>query len=126
MATAHVGAAARNLERAGSGGRLETSISAAASALVNLQHADGHFVFELEADATIPAEYVLMRHYLGEAADTVLEGKVAAYLRRIQSSDGGWPLFHKGASNISASVKGYFALKMIGEAVDAPHMARAR
>src|SRR5262247_4024276 len=126
MATAHVGAAARNLERAGSGGRLEASISAAASALVNLQHADGHFVFELEADATIPAEYVLMRHYLAEPVDAGLEHKIAVYLRRIQSADGGWPLFHEGASNISASVKGYFALKMIGEPVDAAHMLRAR
>ena len=126
MATAHVGAAARNLERAASGGRLEASISAAASALVNLQHADGHFVFELEADATIPAEYVLMRHYLAEPVDTSLEHKIGVYLRRIQAEDGGWPLFHEGASNISASVKAYFALKMIGEATNAPHMVRAR
>src|SRR5215470_6974211 len=126
MAIAHVGAAGRNLERAGSGGRLEASISAAASALVNLQHADGHFVFELEADATIPAEYVLMRHYLAEPVDTSLEHKIGVYLRRIQAEDGGWPLFHEGASNISASVKAYFALKMIGEASNAPHMVRAR
>src|SRR5215470_3074436 len=126
MAIAHVGAAGRNLERAGSGGRLEASISAAASALVNLQHADGHFVFELEADATIPAEYVLMRHYLAEPVDTSLEHKIGVYLRRIQAEDGGWPLFHEGASNISASVKAYFALKMIGEATNAPHMVRAR
>ena len=47
-------------------------------------------------------------------------------LRRIQSEDGGWPLFHEGPSHVSASVKGYFALKMIGTPVDAPHMARAR
>ena len=44
--------------------QLQASIGAAARALMGLQHADGHFVFELEADATIPAEYVLMRHYL--------------------------------------------------------------
>jgi squalene-hopene/tetraprenyl-beta-curcumene cyclase len=93
---------------------------------VGLQRADGHFVFELEADATIPAEYVLTRHYLGEPVDTALEAKIATYLRRIQSCDGGWPLFHEGPSHVSASVKGYFALKMIGDSVDAPHMARAR
>src|SRR5215510_12966208 len=126
MATAHVGAAARNLERPGGGGRLEASISAAAAALIDQQRADGHFVFELEADATIPAEYVLLRHYLAEPVDAGLEHKIAVYLRRIQSADGGWPLFHEGASNISASVKGYFALKMIGEPVDAAHMLRAR
>jgi hypothetical protein len=42
-----------------------------------LQRADGHFIFELEADATIPAEYVLMRHYRGEPVDAVLEEKIA-------------------------------------------------
>jgi squalene-hopene/tetraprenyl-beta-curcumene cyclase len=126
MATAHVRAAVRKLEQPVCSGRLEACIDAAASALLDLQHADGHFVFELEADATIPAEYVLMRHYLAEPVDTALEHKIGVYLRRIQSADGGWPLLHEGASNISASVKGYFALKMIGDPVDAPHMVRAR
>ena len=106
--------------------RLNASIGAATRALMGLQHADGHFVFELEADATIPAEYVLTRHYLGEPVYAALEAKIAAYLRRIQSSDGGWPLFHDGPSHVSASVKGYFALKMIGDPIDAPHMVRAR
>jgi len=106
--------------------RLDASIASAMKALCALQRPDGHFVFELEADATIPAEYVLMRHYRGEAADASLEVKIAHYLRRIQSMDGGWPLFHAGAPDISASVKAYFALKMIGDPVDAPHMVAAR
>ena len=106
--------------------RLEDSIASATKALCALQRPDGHFVFELEADATIPAEYVLMRHYRGEPVDAPLEAKMARYLRRIQSADGGWPLFHAGASDVSASVKAYFALKMIGDLVDAPHMVRAR
>jgi squalene-hopene/tetraprenyl-beta-curcumene cyclase len=109
-----------------SGHELETAISAARSSLLALQRPDGHFVFELEADATIPAEYVLMRHYLGEPVDAVLEEKIARYLRRIQSVDGGWPLFHDGVSNISAAVKAYYALKMIGESADASHMKKAR
>jgi squalene-hopene/tetraprenyl-beta-curcumene cyclase len=107
-------------------GTLETSIASATEALCALQREDGHFLFELEADATIPAEYVLMRHYLAEPVDTELEWKIARYLRRIQSPDGGWPLFYAGASDISGSVKAYFALKMIGASVDAPHMTRAR
>ncbi|HEX4826697.1 MAG TPA: squalene--hopene cyclase, partial [Xanthobacteraceae bacterium] len=86
----------------------------------------GHWVFELEADATIPAEYVLLRHYLAEPVDAVLEAKIAVYLRRIQGDHGGWPLFYGGAFDMSASVKAYFALKMIGDSVDAPHMVRAR
>jgi squalene-hopene/tetraprenyl-beta-curcumene cyclase len=105
---------------------LDQSIDAATEALLDLQKTDGHWVFELEADATIPAEYVLLRHYLGGPIDPVLESKIAAYLRRIQGAHGGWPLFHDGDFDMSASVKAYFALKMIGEPVDAAHMRRAR
>jgi squalene-hopene/tetraprenyl-beta-curcumene cyclase len=105
---------------------LEAGIDAATRALLARQEADGHFVFELEADATIPAEYVLLRHYLAENIDTPLEEKIAAYLRRIQGAHGGWPLFRDGDFDMSASVKAYFALKMVGDATDAPHMRRAR
>ena len=107
-------------------GWLEDDIGRAAQALMRRQRADGHWVFELEADATIPSEYVLLRHYLGEPDDLELERKIAAYLRRIQGEHGGWPLFHGGAFDISASVKAYFCLKMIGDSPDAPHMAKAR
>ncbi len=90
------------------------------------QRADGHWVFELEADATIPSEYVLLVHYLGERSDPDLERRIGIYLRRIRKADGGWPLYHDGAFDLSASVKAWFALKMIGDSPDAPHMAEAR
>ncbi len=105
---------------------LDQTISKATTALLARQQADGHWVFELEADATIPAEYVLLRHYLGEPVDAALEAKIAVYLRRIQGRHGGWPLFADGDLDVSATVKAYFALKMIGDPVDAPHMRRAR
>ena len=105
---------------------LDRTIDQAADALMRLQREDGHWVFELEADATIPAEFVLLKHYLGEPEDLELERRIGVYLRRIQAEHGGWPLYHGGAFDISASVKAYFALKMIGDPVDAPHMARAR
>ena len=105
---------------------LDASIASATKALLGHRQADGHFVFELEADATIPSEYVLLRHYLAEPVDSVLEGKVANYLRRIQGDHGGWALVYDGPFEMSASVKAYFALKMTGESIDAPHMARAR
>src|SRR6201988_3631125 len=107
-------------------GGLETSIHSATQALLGFRQADGHWVFEVEADCTIPAEYVLLRHYLAERVDTVLEAKIANYLRRIQGAHGGWPLVHDGNFDMSASVKAYFALKMIGDSLDAPHMVRAR
>ncbi len=105
---------------------LERAIDAAADALLAAQHADGHWIFELEADATIPSEYVMLTRFLGEAPNPLLEGKIAAYLRRTQSASGGWPLFHDGADDISATVKAYFALKLMGDDPAAPHMQRAR
>src|ERR1043165_3645957 len=105
---------------------LEGKIRAATDALLADQQGDGHWVFELEADATIPAEYVLMVHYFAEEPNLELERKIGVYLRRIQGAHGGWPLFHEGAFDMSASVKAYFALKMIGDDIEAPHMKRAR
>jgi squalene-hopene/tetraprenyl-beta-curcumene cyclase len=105
---------------------LDRAIADATQALIASQRDDGHWVFELEADATIPAEYVLLKHYLDEPLAPALEQKFAVYLRRRQGSHGGWPLFHDGDFDMSASVKAYFALKMIGDPPDAPHMVRAR
>jgi squalene-hopene/tetraprenyl-beta-curcumene cyclase len=107
-------------------GALDAAVTRATGALVGLQRGDGHWVFELEADATIPAEYVLFVHYLGETANLELERKIGVYLRRIQGEHGGWPLYHGGVLDVSATVKAYFALKMIGDDIDAPHMVRAR
>ena len=105
--------------------RLADSIARARDALARRQHVDGHWVFELEADATIPAEYVLLEHFL-DRIDDDLERRIGVYLRSIQGEHGGWPLFHDGAFDLSASVKAYYALKAIGDSPDAPHMARAR
>src|SRR6201997_4653064 len=93
---------------------LDDAIARARDALSQRQHADGHWLFELEADATIPAEYVLLEHFLGRI-DANLEAKIGVYLRGIQGAHGGWPLFHDGGFDLSASVKAYFALKAIGD-----------
>src|SRR5215510_12892090 len=108
------------------GRALETSIDQARRALLDFQRPDGHWVFELEADSTIPAEYILLRHHLAEPVDAALEAKIGNYLRRVQGAHGGWPLVHDGEFDMSASVKAYFALKLIGDDIDAPHMVRAR
>ncbi|MCQ8242060.1 squalene--hopene cyclase [Rhizosaccharibacter radicis] len=107
------------------GPELDEAIDRARSALAGMQGGDGHWNFELESDATIPAEYVLLEHYL-DRIDPALEERIGVYLRRIQGDHGGWPLYHGGEANLSASVKAYFALKLIGDDPDAPHMARAR
>src|ERR1700730_6810298 len=105
---------------------IEAAVSRAARALLGLQRKDGHFVFELEADVSISAEYVLFRHFLGEPPDAKLEAKIAAYIRRNQAGHDGWPLYTDGAFNISSSVKAYFALKAAGDSPEADHMRRAR
>src|ERR1700745_2731135 len=105
---------------------VEQAMTAATHTLVAHQQPDGHWLYELEADATIPAEYVLLRHYRGEPRNAPLEQKIAVYLRRIQGEHGGWPLFYAGEFDMSASVKAYFALKMIGDPIEAEHMRRGR
>ena len=106
-------------------GTLDEAVDRAVGALLSRQDADGHWVFELEADVTIPAEYILLQHYLG-TIDRAVEAKLARHIRTIQGEHGGWPLFHGGAIDLSASVKAYFALKAAADPIDAPHMARAR
>src|SRR5215469_16348321 len=107
-------------------GALDDGIASATEALLEFKRADGHWVFELEADVTIPAEYVLLRRQIGEPVDAELEAKIARYLRRAQGAHGGWPLVRDGEFDMSASVKAYFALKLIGDDIDAPHMVLAR
>ena len=104
---------------------LDTAIINAQNKLLSLQDESGYWVFELEADCTIPAEYIMLMNYLGEI-DEVLQGKIANYLRSRQSEDGSYPLFTGGPGDISCSVKVYFALKFAGDSVDAEHMVRLR
>jgi squalene-hopene/tetraprenyl-beta-curcumene cyclase len=108
-----------------SGGRLSAGIDAARTNLLAHQHAEGYWQYYLEADCTIPAEYILMLHYFGES-DRLLESRLAEYLRDHQCRDGGWPLYPGGALDVSCSVKCYFALKLVGDRADTVHMTRAR
>ncbi|HEY1797983.1 MAG TPA: squalene--hopene cyclase [Stellaceae bacterium] len=110
---------------AGDASPLDTAIERATTDLLGRQGADGAWCFELEADATISAEYIFLNHFL-DTLEPELEQRIAIYLREKQGEHGGWPLFHDGQLDVSCSVKAYFALKMAGDPVDAPHMARAR
>ena len=121
MQNAYYGATARVF----SSTDVDIAATRSVDALLRDQRADGHWAYELEADATIPAEYILLDHFLG-TINQPLHERMAVYLRRIQEEHGGWPLFHRGSFNISASVKAYFALKAVGDDIAAPHMVRAR
>jgi squalene-hopene/tetraprenyl-beta-curcumene cyclase len=123
--TARADVVAHSLTRTAVTTALDRAVADARDALIARQSAQGYWLFELEADCTIPAEYIMMMHFLDEI-DAPLEKKLAVYLRTHQAEYGGWPLYHGGDFNMSCTVKAYYALKLAGDDPDAPHMARAR
>ena len=105
---------------------LDDAVRRSQAWFVSKQHAsEGYWVAELEADTTLTAEYLLLRRFL-DRVDPERERKAVSYLRAMQLPDGGWPIFYGGPSEISASVKTYFALKLSGVSADEPCMLRAR
>ena len=75
---------------------LNRAIALARTRLLSLQNDAGYWVFELEADCTIPAEYILMMHYMDEI-NVSIQAKIANFIRTQQSADGSFPLYKGGA-----------------------------
>ncbi len=108
------------------GARVAAAIESARNHLFSIQDREqGYWCGELEADSTLESDYILMHTLLG-TGDPRKMAKAAAEVLRHQNEDGGWSIYHGGPSNISASVKGYFGLKLMGYPPDHPAMARAR
>jgi squalene-hopene/tetraprenyl-beta-curcumene cyclase len=106
-------------------GTLDASIGEATEALVRAQDEKGFWRFDLEADCSITAEYIMMMHFMDEIEEPLQE-KLAVYLRAKQESHGGWGLFHSSGFDLSCSVKAYYALKLAGDDPAEPHMVEAR
>src|SRR5713226_8061683 len=104
--------------------RLEKTIERGANHLLSLQAEEGYWQGELEADTTLESDYIYYLHVLGKA-DPERIAKLANYVRRRQLADGGWSIYPGGPSELNASVKAYFALKLAGDSSDAPHLERA-
>ncbi len=105
---------------------LEDALARARTALLSLRKEDGHWCFPLEADCSIPAEYVLMMHFMDDI-DVGLEVRLARFIREQQDPEhGGWPLYYGGHFDLSCTIKAYYALKMVGDSPEAPHMVSAR
>ena len=105
---------------------LDRAIAEARDALIAQQNAKGYWLYELEADCTIPAEYIMMMHFLDEI-DAALQAKIANYLRARQASTAAGRCITAATWIISCTVKAYYALKLAGDDARAPHMVqRAR
>jgi squalene-hopene/tetraprenyl-beta-curcumene cyclase len=103
-----------------------SSLSRATDRLVSLQNPSGFWCGELEGDSILQSEYILLKFIVDQEHDPRLP-RIATYLRRQQRpSDGAWMQYPGGKPDLSATVKAYFALKLMGDGVDAPHMKRAR
>ena len=104
---------------------LQKGIHLAQQNLLRLQNPEGYWVGELMVDSTLCSDYILYMHWDGEV-DPVLQEKCVAHIRRRQLADGGWNIYEGGPSEINASVKAYFALKLAGHSPNAPWMKEAR
>jgi squalene-hopene/tetraprenyl-beta-curcumene cyclase len=105
--------------------RVAVGIDAARKYLFSQQHEDGYWCGELEADTTLESDYILLHTLLGTGTAERFE-KAARYILKHQNADGGWSIYASGPSNISASVKAYFGLKLAGYKADHPALERAR
>jgi hypothetical protein len=103
---------------------LDRAIHEARNALIAAQDSRGFWLFELEADCTIPAEYIMMMHFLDEIDTRCRRRSRLSALAA--GSDGGWPFYQGGEMDISGTVKAYYALKLAGDSPNAPHMQKAR
>jgi squalene-hopene/tetraprenyl-beta-curcumene cyclase len=104
---------------------LEQAIERGADHLLSLQYEAGYWLGELQADTTLESDYIYYLHVLGKA-EPARVAKLANYVRQRQLADGGWSIYPGGPSELNATCKAYFALKLAGDAIDSPHMAQAR
>ncbi len=88
-----------------------------------MQYPEGYWWAELESNATMDAEYILMTHFLGARDDDIWRG-IAQDVRGYQREDGTWALYDGAPGDLSTTIECYFALKLAGDA--GAHLDRAR
>src|SRR5436305_3880992 len=105
--------------------RLEKAIERGANHLLSLQAEQGYWQGELEADSTLESDYIYYLQVIGKA-DPERVAKLANSVRKKQLPDGGWSIYPGGPSELNATCKAYFALKLAGDSPYAPNLVRAR
>jgi squalene-hopene/tetraprenyl-beta-curcumene cyclase len=113
-------------------GRLDASLDEVSQSILSAcdhilanQHAEGFWCGELEADTTLESDYIMLHTLLGTGDPGRMQRAIQEILRH-QNADGGWSIYRGGPSNISATVKAYFAFKLMGWSAADPVLARAR
>jgi squalene-hopene/tetraprenyl-beta-curcumene cyclase len=89
------------------------------------QHSDGYWCGELETNATMEAEYLMLCYFLGRK-DRERWRKVTNYILSKQREDGSWGQYYQAPGDLSTSVECYFALKLAGYPADSEPLRRAR
>ncbi|MFF8782073.1 squalene--hopene cyclase [Streptomyces sp. NPDC015140] len=92
--------------------------------LLSRQDAQGWWKGDLETNVTMDAEDLLLRQFLGIQDDETTRA-AALFVRGEQREDGAWATFYGGPGDLSATIEAYVALRLAGDAPDAPHMAKA-
>ncbi len=105
--------------------KIETAVKNGAEYLLSVQAEEGYWHGELEADTTLESDYIYYLYVLGKAEPARI-AKLANYVRQKQLPDGGWPIYPNGPSELNATCKAYFALKLAGDSPDSAHLAKAR
>jgi squalene-hopene/tetraprenyl-beta-curcumene cyclase len=112
---------------------LRAALNRGVAALRHVQHSDGHWCAELEGDSVLESEYLLMKFILHQEDGSFNDGsgrdtldKIAAGLRDQQQAGGGWGPYPNSDMDLSATVKAYFALKLMGDDPESVHMVQAR
>lgn len=105
----------------------------ATESLLARQHTEGFWWGDLTADSTLESDWFLLLLWLHPPRNgvwdppnrTAIEKVLHSILER-QLPDGGFNIYPQGPSEISASIKAYFALKLGGIPMDDSRMVRLR
>ena len=104
---------------------VDSSIGRGREFLLSLQHPDGYWCGELEADSMLEADYIFL-HTLLESGDPGRLQRACTEMMRYQNEDGSWSIYPGGPGNISLSVKCYFSAKLMGIGAGDPRLAKCR